>query len=77
MILDHFLGSGYPKMHQNTGNHIYLIQNFVASLSLRLVEVRSHVVMMKNVTLFIMKVAHPWSRSWSRCLTDDSILGRN
>ena len=32
-------------MHQNTGNHIYQIQNCVASLSSRLVEVCSHVAL--------------------------------
>ena len=32
-------------MHQNTGNHIYQIQNCVASLSSRLVKVCSHVAL--------------------------------
>ena len=56
-----------PKMHQNTGNHIQQIQKCVASLSLRLVEVHSHMALWwwwwRIVALFIMKVAHPWSRA--------------
>jgi hypothetical protein len=38
-----------PEMYQKTGNHIYQIQNFVASLSLRLVEVHSHMALMEEI----------------------------